>query len=182
MINTRLLKDKRYVLLLICSVLAWLCWSFGFKNTLQAIRENQALKTKGVNSSLAYNPGYLKKKDYVVSTLVKHYTADSAGWKDGFFLNISRIALSKDANIEYSPAKLKIEADTSSSFLSQEIKFEGCFHNLIKLLDTLEKAKGLGLIKSARFITRKSQGQIQDRKLFLETSFCIVKESSKPRL
>ena len=170
------IKNKNYLLAGICLVLVLLCWQLAFKKTFAAVALNHELELKDQDkSAMAYNPNYLEQKHKVLGQLLSRYTVDSVAWKNDFWLAISRISELNRVNVEYNPGKLKLLGDSSDVTARQNISFEGDYGNLVRLLDSLEKTKGIGLISSLGFRTKKKQGFDALQKLYLDCSISVIK-------
>lgn len=178
MISREKLQDKSLLAILLGIFMLVAGWRFAFQKTFETISLNHHLKQQNLdNAALTYNPDYLDKKDKLLSTVLNKYTADSAEWKNSFWLNVSRMAIQKHIHVQYTPSALKLESDTTrSSILKQRIAFEGSYKNLVSLLDTLEKIEKAGFISSLSFNVKKGQrSQEEGRNLFLEVEFGVLK-------
>jgi hypothetical protein len=154
-------------------LLLLLSWLFAFTKTYHAITLNKKLKQVAVEkNNLAYNPEYLKKKLTAINNILDKYSVDSTEWKNEFWLNISSLASKQSLDVIYQPENNLTITDSASNKLKQSIQFRGNYHNLIRLLDTLEKSKGLGRIVSARFVKEKKEFNDKgDEKIILTTDF-----------
>lgn len=168
-------KVRNRLLLAASGLILLLSWPLALEKTWEEIALNRELKSKGEETLLSYNPIHLKEKQEVLGSLVTRYTLDSVEWRNEFWMKVSGAASPSKVSVNYNPDQRSLAAVADSALMIQRISFAGDFSDLVLLMDTLEKAPGVGFLRSASFKKVKSRNPEARDKLYLNLVFGALK-------
>lgn len=164
-------KVRNRVLLVAAGLIIVISWPLALKKTWQEIALNGELKGKGGDALLSFNPNHLKEKQEVLGSLLTRYTLDSAEWRNEFWLKVSAAAARSGVSVDYNPDLRTVLPAADSVLMNQRISFVGEYKNLVLLMDTLERAQGVGFLRSASLKKVKSRSAEVEDRLYLNLVF-----------
>lgn len=121
-------------------------WVLALQPTMELIRLNGEL-TESSALDATFDPVHKEKEIAVLKSVLKSYQVEEEDWRSNLWMNVSAVAIKSDIDLEYFKSKPALAGD-SSIYKTETISFYGDYIKLVKLLDTLEKLKGLGRIST----------------------------------
>jgi len=138
---------KEYLLLAASLVLLVACYQLAFRKTIDAWRLHRQLESKLVQSSnVNFQSGYSERKSANISRILNLYKADTINFRSNIISRISSIA--EKENVKLSEVPVEDPALHNNRLIVQKLAFEGDYFSLIKTLSELQKASGIGMIRS----------------------------------
>jgi hypothetical protein len=156
-------KKKNMIFFGAMIIVLYIAYQFSFKHTLQAIVLNRQLQNEGLNNrDLAGSLPQIEYQHTFYLTALKSYQVKKLDRDSRLWQAVSGMTLVNSVAISFNPSPA-FSADTTAikdSIVSQQFSFKGNYFNLVKLLDTLSKANGIGKITDLKLATKKeSQGK-----------------------
>jgi hypothetical protein len=149
MVKQSLLK-KEYLFIAATMLLLLICYQLAFKKTIQAWQLNSGLKNQLIQSAdVSFQPGYLQRKNNNLDKIIALYKADTVDFRGNIISAIAVIAGKE--NVKLTEVPLQDPLFHRDRFIIQKLNFEGAFFSLIKVLNQLQSAKGIGMPRSAAF-------------------------------
>lgn len=147
-----ILSNTKYLFAAAVILMIFVCYRFAFQNTIDAWQLNKQLKTQASQSTNnSYNPGYLQRKQANLSHIINNYAVDTVAYRQIMSDKIALVA--ENCNVRLS--NLPITHDITikdGSYLQQQVLLSGDYYSLLNFLHELETIKGLGAIRSVKFI------------------------------
>ena len=166
-------KNKKAIMIFLMIVVVYLAYVFSFEKAISAFALNRQLKQTehpGEEPDVAFPQ--LEKKHAFYQAVLKGYKVRREDRENRLWQSISAMAIAKNVDINFSPNLGNVEKDTSETakgIVAQKFIFKGSYFNMVKLLDTLEKAQGIGRIADAKLMKKKANGnEEKSDKLTLE--------------
>jgi|GEM_PF-451954 len=136
-----------------------LCWFLAFSKTFDAVKLNQKLRGDAEKESdISFNPTHVQEKLAALNLLLKSYKV-SDDWNDQLWMQSSAIAARQNVGVDFTLDKPTEDVDTATvgkSQKAQSLYFYGGFIQLIKLVDTLERTRGIGKISALQIKAPKA--------------------------
>lgn len=125
-----------------------LCWFLAFSNTFETVKLNRKLKEEAEKGNdLSFNPAHVQQKLAALNLILKSYKV-STQWNDELWMRSSAIAARQNVGVGFTLDKPDADVDSTSVGKSQSLYFYGGFVQLVKLIDTLERTRGIGKIST----------------------------------
>lgn len=128
-----------------------LCWFLAFNKSFDAVQLNRKLKMESEKGNdISFNPDYVQQKLAALDLILKSYKVKDE-WHDQLWMQSSSIAAKQNVTVDFTLDKPAIDRDSSSlkdSIRMQSLYFYGGFIQLVKLMDTLERDRGIGKISA----------------------------------
>lgn len=174
------LKTKKLALGLLMLLVLYLAYLLSFKKAISAAVLNAQLKAVGEGGAeppLAM--AQLEREHGFYLAVLKGYQVRSEDRESRLWQSVSGMAITTGTAIGFSPETVTAFSDTAavdSTVLFDSFTFSGGYKNLVRLLDTLSKAKGIGRIAAAKLGRETSSTQIEGKeKLVLRLKMAAVK-------
>lgn len=154
MLDKLSLKTKKLALGLSMLLVLYLAYVLSFKKSISSAVLNAQLKAVG--SGGAEPPlamAQLEREHGFYLAVLKGYQVRSEDRESRLWQSVSGMAITTGTAIGFSPETVTAFSDTAavdSTVVFDSFTFSGGYKNLVRLLDTLSKAKGIGRIASAR--------------------------------
>jgi hypothetical protein len=168
-------QKKQYLLLAGTFLFVLISYQLAFKGTLAAWQTRGQLTAQLSRAAdLAYQPGYLQRKNDNLEKVIRLYKADTVAFRSN---SISRIAaLAEKEKVKLSEVPIQDPFYHTGQFILQKLGFEGDFFALTRVLHQLQSTSGIGIIRSASYkVTGNSQNPAGDHKLVLEVYLEIAR-------
>ncbi|RQO65407.1 hypothetical protein DBR40_23940 [Pedobacter sp. KBW01] len=156
------LKNKKIVLALLMLAVVYLAYLFSFEKAISAVALNQQLKAAqqpGQEPDAAFPQ--LERKHAFYQSVLKGYKVRHEDRENRLWQSVSAMAIAKNVEINFSPNINGAEKDTSEiarGIVAQKFIFKGSYFNIVKLLDTLAKSRGIGKIAGAKLVKKIANG------------------------
>jgi hypothetical protein len=127
-----------------------LCWFLAFSKTFDAMALNSKLKEASEKENdISFNPSFVQQKLSSLDLILKGYKVKE-DWKDHLWMQASSIAAKQNVSIDFTLDKASADVDSIlvASQRMQSLYFYGGFIQLVKLVDTLERVKGIGQVSA----------------------------------
>jgi hypothetical protein len=139
----------------------YIAYLFSFKQTLEAIKLNNALKDEqgAVNNPDGSFP-QINRESAFYTTVIKGYKIEKNDYENRMWQAISGMATAQGVQISFNPTP-QLATDTlaaQNGVISQQYNFKGSYFNLVKLLDTLGKSRGMGKVATMKLMAQKEMG------------------------
>jgi len=159
---------KEYLLIAASLVLLVMCYQLAFKKTIEAWQLHKQLESKLVQSSkMNFQPGYSERKNANIRRILNLYKADTVNFRSNIISRISSIA--EKENVKLSEVPVDDPTQHNNKNIIQKLLFEGDYFSLIKTLNELQKASGIGVIRSIALKTVGSHINNDDVKKLILT-------------
>ena len=138
-------KQKLILPLMVLGLL--LCWFLAFDKTFEAIKLNRHLaEASALSSDISFNPAYEQRKLAALDAILKGYQV-RPNWNDALWMASSAIADKQGVAVDFTLNRVEEGlVDSAAAGASQSLYFHGRYVQLVKLVDTLERMKGIGKI------------------------------------
>lgn len=156
-------KNKLLLPLFILGLI--LCWFLAFNKTFDALKLNaQLTRTSEKGNDISFNPSYVQQKLLSLDLILKGYKVKN-DWNDILWMQASSIAASQQVAIDFTLDRPSAEVDSNSVEQGQSLYFQSGFIQLVKLMDTLERVKGIGKVSALQLKAPKRDvvGDIEKR-------------------
>lgn len=174
------LKTKKLALALLMLLVLYLAYVLSFKKAISAAVLNAQLNTVGAGGAeppLAM--AQLEREHGFYLAVLKGYQVRSEDRESRLWQSVSGMAITTGTAIGFSPETVTALTDTTavdSTVLFDSFTFSGGYKNLVRLLDTLSKAKGIGRIAAAKLGRETSSTQIEGKeKLVLRLKMAAIR-------
>ena len=166
---------KEYLLIAGVIMLLWASYELAFKKTVEAWHVHKQLKAQIAQSSdLSYQPAYLERKNNNLSKLISRYKTDTTTFRSNIINTVSSIA--EEEGVKLSEVPLQDPIYHTDKFIIQKLNFEGDFFALTKVVNQLQTANGIGMVRAATYrITGNRANTDETKKLVLEVYLELVK-------
>lgn len=125
-----------------------LCWLLAFSKTLEAVKLNRRLKNESEKmNDISFNPAHLQQKLTALDLILKGYKVDEE-WNDHLWTKASAVAAKLNVGVDFTLDKSSADVDSTSVGRSQSLYFYGGYIPLVKLVDSLERSRGVGKISA----------------------------------
>lgn len=157
------LKTKKLALGLLMLLVLYLAYVLSFKKAISAAVLNTQLKAVGAGGTeppLAV--AQLEREHGFYLAVLKGYQVRSEDRESRLWQSVSGMAITTGTAIGFSPETVTAFSDTAavdSTVIFDRFTFSGGYKNLVRLLDTLSKAKGIGRIAAANLGKEKVSSQ-----------------------
>lgn len=159
---------KTYLLIAGTILLLLISYELAFKKTVSAWQLHRQLQqqlTAATDMSTA--PDYLFRKNKNLDQLIKSYRLDSVTFRNNVVNTIAGLAEQEQVKFTIIPADDPLYHPPR--FIIQKLDFEGDFFSLLKLVNSLQTASGVGILRSVSLKTKKLiPGDDRSKKLNLE--------------
>lgn len=151
-------KKKNLVLIGGMLLLLYIAYVFSLKHTITAMQLNSQLKKEqeAAQTEDSTFPQISRKNNFYTNAL-KSYKVKKEDRENRLWQAVSNMALSQNVKIGFNPSQPLI-ADTialQQGVVAQQFTFKGNYFNMVKLLDTLSKSKGIGKISELKLSDKK---------------------------
>jgi len=137
--------QKNRLLVPVTAVVFVLCWYLAFSKTFEALLIHRELTQQSSGAEdLSYNPAYQERKLAALQKIWKSYRVNKTEWGNELWMKTSALALRENVGIDYTQA-LPV-TDTTAIGKTEIIYCYGDYVQLVKLIDTLERTPGIGII------------------------------------
>jgi len=174
------LKTKKLALGLLMLLVLYLAYLLSFKKAISAAVLNAQLNAVGAGGAeppLAM--AQLEREHSFYLAVLKGYQVRSGDRESRLWQSVSGMAITTGTAIGFSPETVTAFSDTAavdSTVLFDSFTFSGGYKNLVRLLDTLSKAKGIGRIAAAKLGRETSSTQIEGKeKLVLRLKMAAIR-------
>lgn len=174
------LKTKKLALGLLMLLVLYLAYVLSFKKAISAAVLNaqlNAVGSGGAEPPLAM--AQLEREHGFYLAVLKGYQVRSEDRESRLWQAVSGMAITTGTAIGFSPETVTALSDTAavdSTVLFDSFTFSGGYKNLVRLLDTLSKAKGIGRIAAANLGKQKASSQDEGKeKLLLRLKMAAVR-------
>lgn len=151
-------------------LLTFISYQLAFKKTIEAWQIGKDLKDKqNLKADLSYQPGYLKRKNANLDSIISRYRADTANFRNSSISTISVIA--EKQGVKLSEVPVQDASFNSEKVVIQKLTFEGDFFSITKTLNVLQGTKGIGFVRSVSY----RLGRTDEGKLFADVYIEILK-------
>jgi hypothetical protein len=166
---------KEYWLVAATIIVLLLSYQLAFKKTLEAWQHNTSLKHQLAQSTdLSYQPEYQERKNNNLGKIVNLYKADTLNFRSNIISIISSIA--EKENVKLTEVPTQDPLYRTPQFIIQKLNFEGDYFSLAKVLNELQRAKEIGVIRGAMYkMTALHLNANDSKKLVLEVYLEIVR-------
>lgn len=163
-------KNKLLLPLFILGLM--LCWFLAFNKTFDALKLNDQLTmTSEKENDISFNPSYVQQKLLSLDLILKGYKVKN-DWNDILWMQASSIAASQQVSIDFTLDRPSAEVDSNSVEQGQSLYFHSGFVQLVKLMDTLERVKGIGKVSALQLKAPKREvSGDKERKCVLRIDF-----------
>lgn len=134
---------------------------------------NQGCMEQNKGGMLSVSPGYTASRSQQIQLIYGHFTIDTLNWKNQLWNTASRLSRKYECNVTTYPVFSR-ELVGRLNLFRQKIGFSGSYFELIKLLDELERHKGLGKVSSLQFSRKPREVQ-----LIMEIDFSGIQRTKK---
>jgi len=161
-------KTKKIALGLLMLLVLYLAYLLSFKKSISAAVLNAQLNAVGESGGeppLAI--AQLEREHGFYLAVLKGYQVRSEDRESRLWQAVSGMAITTGTAIGFSPEMVTALSDTAavdSTVLFDSFTFSGGYKNLVRLLDTLSKAKGIGRIAAADLGKQKASSSQDERK------------------
>ncbi|MGM9475199.1 hypothetical protein ACS5PU_02170 [Pedobacter sp. GSP4] len=149
----------------------YLAYVLSFKKAISAFMlHSQLEQTAILGGEPATAIAQLEREHGFYLSVLKAYRVKADERENRLWQSVSGMAIATGVSISFSPEDIKGMLDTSvvdSSIVLDRFSFSGGYANLVKLLDTVSKAKGIGRIASAKIGTEASTGGTEEKKVLI---------------
>lgn len=155
-------------------LMVYIAYVFSFSPTLKAILIHQQLSSEkqAAQGSDALLPQITSKNSYYLEA-IKAYHVKNEDHEAKLWQAVSGIALAKNVAINFTPNTQAITDSVSlkNKLFVQQFSFKGSYVDQVKLLDSVSKTKGIGLITELKlYIPKENAGAEKDKALTLQLS------------
>ena len=144
----------------------YIAYVFSFRHTIAALQLNRQLKKEqGADQSLTNSSAQVSRKNNFYANAVKSYTVKKEDRENRLWQAVSGMALAQNVNINFNP-KAQFITDSlalQKGLVTQQFAFKGDYFNLVKLLDTMGKSRGIGKIYDLKLFTKKENADQQNK-------------------
>jgi len=163
---------KKYALVLGVTLLAVVCYKLALEKTVEAGQQYRQLNVQ-LNSaaSLTLQPDYLIRKWKNLDSVLAIYKADTAAFRSNTLSKIAIVAEMQNVKLNEVPTDDPILH--TERFILQRLDFEGDFFALTKVLNQLQVANNIGLIRSVDYKSIKKSSS-PDQKLVMQVYFEMI--------
>jgi hypothetical protein len=175
MADLRSYKTRNRLLFITAPLLLIFCYFLALKPTVDAVGLNKNLhKQVDQVNHLSADPVAEADRLRRINTILNQYKADTTAWRDGFWMQASHLASINAISIIYDQ-KNSIQTVGNDSMISGlEIQFVGKYHNLLRLIDSMEKSRGLGLLSSLEMSRTADVSNTTDKNVIAKTRFKVM--------
>lgn len=146
-------KNKLLLPVFVMGIL--LSWFLAFSKTFDAVGLNRKLKDASEKENdISFNPSYIQQKLSALDLILKGYKVKE-DWNDHLWMQASSIAAKKNVSIDFTLDRPSAEIDSTLIGETQSLYFYGDFIQHVKLVDTLERVRGIGKISALQFKASK---------------------------
>lgn len=148
MLSKLTIKQQQWLFYATIVLVIYMAYHFSISHTVDAIKLNHQL-TKEQNNAQGFDQSVdqVEKTNAFYQTVLKTFYVKKDDRENRLWQAVSGMALLKKVAINFSPG-LQSTNDTltTKNVVEQNFMFKGNYFNLIQLLDTLSKSKGIGKI------------------------------------
>ncbi len=169
------LDDKKKNILFFCALflVLYVAYVFSFSPTLKAIQLHQQLsrEKQGVQGLDGMLPQMTSKNTYFKEA-VKAYHVKNEDHENKLWQVVSNIALAKNVTINFTPNPTPVTDSLAikNKLFVQQFTFKGSYFDQVRLLDSLSKTKGIGLIAELKLTMPKDELTTANKQLNLQLS------------
>ncbi len=166
---------KEYLLIIAAIVLLLISYQFAVKKTVEAWHTHKQLKQQLAQAAdLSVQPAYLERKNSNLNKILNRYKTDTVTFRSN---TVSAIALiAEKENVKLSEVPLQDPLFRTDQFIIQKLNFEGSFFALTKVLNQLQAANGIGMMRAVGYkAIGLHSGNDGEKKLVMEVYFEAVK-------
>ncbi len=156
-------KNKLLLPVFVMGIL--LCWFLAFSKTFEAVGLNRKLMDASEKENdISFNPSYIQQKLSALDLILKGYKVKE-DWNDHLWMQASSIAAKKNVSIDFTLDKPFAEIDSTLIGETQSLYFYSDFIQYVKLVDTLERVRGIGKISALQLKVPKDNrsGNVEKR-------------------
>lgn len=147
--------NQNYLLGAGAVLMLFVSYQLAFKPTIAAWQTHGQLKQQMANvTDVSTSPAYMARKSKNLEQIISNYQLDSATFRTNVINTIAGIA--EHENVKLTGVPADEDFYHTPRFIVQKITVEARFFDLLKLLDQAEKAKAIGLLRSATFKAGRS--------------------------
>ncbi len=168
----KLILKRNYIVITATLLLFIICYEFAFKKTLTAWQLNKHLKEQVNNNISSLQPSYLEQQQQALSKIIKTLKTDTASFRNRVTTIVAEIGEREYVNVTEVP--LRAVASSNKLFI-QEITLTGTFPDVLKTLFAIEKADGIGYVRSVNIKNKVPNTNNPNEKVVIEIFLEVVK-------
>ena len=162
----------------IALLIIFVAYKLSFQQAISAVIVNRQLDAgqEGVSYSESALAQLNRKNEFYLNVL-KEYQIKKEDKEGRLWSSVSGIALAEDVGINFSPSAVQELPDSTDMVAGrnyQEFMFKGNYANLVKLIDTLGKTKGIGKIAELSLSSKRGDAEAEDKRLTLRLGLVSV--------
>lgn len=148
-------NQKKYGLIALGLLVAWLAWTFAFQKTANVYLQYRTLwgQLEG-SQEMTFPVAYAQRKQVNLNKILNGYHADPTVFRDNLLYQAAYHARQENVKIIQVPASEIV----SSSICLQRISFQGSYFGLVRLLSVVKRMKDIGGVRSVK-IRRSTQSE-----------------------
>ena len=140
-------KQKKYALLALGLLLAWLAWALAFQKTVGAYLQYRELTGQvETRQEMTFPAAYLGRKQANLVKILGSYHVDPAAFRDNLLYQAAYHAGQENVKVTQVPASETVNSGTCL----QRVTFQGSYFGLVRLLLALKRTKGIGGVRAVR--------------------------------
>jgi hypothetical protein len=165
---------KVYLLVLGTFLLAVAGYELAFKHTLDARNVNvQLTEQLAQQNNATEQPGYTDRKNANLDRIIGLYHADTVTYRSSAINAIAFLA--EKNNVKFVSAPVQDKGYHTDKYILQKLTFSGDYFSLLKLLNQLQAANDIGMIRSCSFRVPARQDMVlANGKVLLDVFFEVV--------
>ena len=149
---------KNKLLLPVAALGMALCWFFAISRTFEAVKLHAELQREvETGNDISYNGAHTQKKLEALRGILKSYKVHGENWSNELWMRASAIAMKGQVGIDYTMTRPEAEIDTTRIGSTETLYCYGRYLQLVKLVDTLERSKGIGKISALQIKSPKEE-------------------------
>lgn len=160
------IKKKRGILYLLMVVVTYLAWAGSFEKTISALVLNRQLKNIQ-QAEAEPDAGFrqLERKHTFYQQVLKGYQVRKQDRENRLWQSISGLAIYSEVKIYFDKEAVVTSTDTLSTIkgnVADRFRFKGNYKQVLVLLDTMEKSKGIGKLSILNIVKPKVENGISE--------------------
>ncbi|QHS56503.1 hypothetical protein GWR56_13500 [Mucilaginibacter sp. 14171R-50] len=170
----KLFKNK-YAFPVAVVLFCCICYQAAFRKTLLAWRLNQQFKTElTAGAGAGAQPGFMLRKQKNLQLIADRYSLDSVGFRSAVITRTALIAGQRNITVKEIPEEAA--ALQTSSTAVERVNFAGGYANLLRALQDMERAGGIGMVRSVKFYLPRKGGQQAGQTLEMSVYLQAIKK------
>jgi hypothetical protein len=122
-------------------------YQLAFKKTILAWQQHQEMSSRlEQTTDLSYQPGYMERKERNLQAALGRYRVDTVAFRNLIINQIALIAEKENVRLKEVPDQDPFYH--TDKLIIQKLVFEGDYFSLVRLLNSLQSAAGVGVVRS----------------------------------